>query len=266
MSTACATIQTAPGTPSISELIERHDARVMWVGAHPDDETSVSPLLARACIALKRPCLFLVYNRGDGGRCPFPQGCHPDLGSVRAHELALVAKAYNAELLHYRFWNAPLPVESFPPRPEIGTRWKSMGDPGALAAAAIDRFRPTILLTFDPDHGFTGHPEHQLSARFGAEGVRRATYRVPNTFHVVNAFWPMRLAGAGDPATPTDTFETSTNCGPPAARTCLDVAFEITKLHKTQQWDMARARSLRPLIGEVFFARFDAAKVPSPLE
>src|SRR5690348_4278321 len=100
----------------LERAIEAEDARILWVGAHPDDETLAGPVLARACIALHRPCLLFVLTRGEGGRCPFATGCHPSLGAVRARELATVARAYGAELEHHAFWNAPLPEESFPPR------------------------------------------------------------------------------------------------------------------------------------------------------
>jgi LmbE family N-acetylglucosaminyl deacetylase len=172
---ACATLGPPGPAPSLEALLERPEARVMWVGAHPDDESAVGPILARACIALGRPCYFLVYTRGEGGACPFkPRGCFPDLASVRTGEIRRSAKAYRAELELHRFWNVPLPAESFPPPDAVAARWRKDGDPGGIAAAAIRRFRPTILLTFEPDHGFTDHPEHKLAARFAAEGMRRA--------------------------------------------------------------------------------------------
>src|SRR5688572_5966142 len=81
---ACASVQPAPNGSTLESLLASEDARIMWVGAHPDDEALVGPILARACIALDRPCLMFVFNRGDGGRCPLPLGCRPDLGTVRA--------------------------------------------------------------------------------------------------------------------------------------------------------------------------------------
>jgi LmbE family N-acetylglucosaminyl deacetylase len=262
--TAC-----AHGGGSLERALDDPEARIMWVGAHPDDETLASPILARACIALKRPCYFFVFNHGDGGLCPLKLGCHPTLAAVRGREEKKVAEAYGAELEHHYFFNAPLPEESFPPRPSIAKLWRKKRDPGALVAAAIRKFRPTIILTFDPDRGFTGHPEHQLASRFAMEGMRRAAehHRVPNMFHVLNRYWITRIAGAADPAEPTEYFDTHVACGPPG-KTCLDVALEITKLHRTQVRDMGLTRSLRPQMGWLYLRRIDplTEPVPSPYE
>lgn len=255
----------------LEELLQDPGARVMWVGAHPDDEALAGPILARACIALGRPCLMFVLNHGDGGRCPSPVGCWPDLGTVRHRELTRVARAFGAELEHHRLWNAPLPESSFPPRPAIAKRWREdlaarrLGDPADLVARAIRRFRPTILLTFDPHHGFTGHPEHQLASRFAMEAVRRAApdCTPPVVYNLLNRYWMTRLAGTADPTEPTEEFDTHVSCGPPR-RTCLDVALEITKHHHTQSRDMGRVRSLRPQIGALYLRRVDPVKEGSP--
>jgi LmbE family N-acetylglucosaminyl deacetylase len=270
---ACASVQGR-----LESAIGEESARVMWVGAHPDDETLASPVLARACIGLGRPCYFFVFNHGDGGRCPLKLGCNPSLAAVRGRELARVAQAYRAELEHHWFFNAPLPEESFPPRAAIAQIWRKREDPGALVARAIRRFRPTVLLTFDPDRGFTGHPEHQLASRFAMEAVKRAAdpnaqslggepHRVQNVYHVLNHYWMTRLTGGSDPAEPTETFDTHAACGPPR-RTCLDVALELTKLHKTQIRDMGLVRSLRPQMGLLYLRRVDpfTEPVPSPYE
>jgi LmbE family N-acetylglucosaminyl deacetylase len=268
----CCACASAPSS-RIETLLSSSDARVMWVGAHPDDETLAGPVLARACIALKRPCLLFVLTRGEGGRCPFKTGCAPDLGTVRAHELASVAKAYGAELEHHRYWNAPLPESSFPPRPALARRWIREKDPSVLIAEAIRRFRPTIVLTFDPDHGFTGHPEHQLASRFALAGVKRAAegssaepWRVTATYELLNRFWITRLAGTADPNTPTEEMDAWLPCPPPARRVCVDVALEITRLHHTQTRDMGLVRELRPMISAVYLREVHplSETMPSP--
>src|SRR5262249_25148750 len=153
-------------------------------------------------------------------------------GTVRARELRSVAEAYGAELELHTFWNAPLPESSFPPKESIAARWKKEGDPVALMSAAIERFRPTVLLTFDPERGFTGHPEHRLAAEYARAAIGRARMRsgvrVDHVYEVLNHFWITRLVGTSDPAEPTETFDTHTACGKPG-QACLDVALEITR-------------------------------------
>lgn len=267
-SLACAGVPPAPVTPTLEEALAEPGARVMWVGAHPDDESLVGAVLARACVGLDRPCALVVMNKGQGGECLREEGCWPSVARVRAKEMLLVARGLGAELHHFDYFNAPLPVSSFPPRPEIGRRWVEAGDPAARIEQLILQFRPTVLLTFDPNHGFTGHPEHQLASRFAMAGVRRAAergHRVEHVFHGLNRFWMFRAFGGGDPATPTQAFDTHVTCG---GRTCLDVALDITKAHRSQARDMGNVRSLRPQLGELYLRRvdvFDPEQAPAPL-
>jgi LmbE family N-acetylglucosaminyl deacetylase len=266
MIASCATFSSGP---TISEEIEKDDARIMWVGAHPDDETRASSVLARACISLGRPCYFFVMNHGQGGECLLREGCLPDTGSVRGREMKLVAAAYGAKLEHHNYWNAPLPVSSFPKRHQIGKKWIEQADPAELVSQAILQFKPTVLITFDPSHGFTGHPEHQLASRFALEAVRRTApqHRVASIYYVLNRYWAVRMLGGGDDREATEAFDTHLPCD--RERTCLDVALSITRAHRTQAADMGRVRTFRPQFGLLYLRRvdpFDPNDAPPPLE
>lgn len=269
---SCATVPPPPADP-IEDVLGEEDARVMWVGAHPDDESLAGPVLARACIGLGRPCLMAVMNAGSGGECLRREGCEPDLGTVRAGELVNVAHALGAELVHWRYYNAPLPMSSFPSRQELATKWKEQGDPAARIEALIRRFKPTVLLTFDPNHGFTGHPEHQLTSRFATEAVRRASkgpdgHRVEHVYQLLNQYWFFKMIGGGDPGPVTEVFDAHVSCGP-KNRMCLDVALAITKAHRSQAADMGRVRALRPQFGVQYLRRidpFDPELAPDPYE
>jgi hypothetical protein len=80
---------------------------------------------------------------------------------------------------------------------------------------------------------------------------------------VLNAFWLTRLLGTGDRAAPREAFDTHVACGAPG-RACLDVALEITRVHRTQARDMGQVRALRPQFGAVYLRRFDAEDVAPP--
>ncbi len=268
---ACAGVQPgASEEPTLSEAIEAPGARVLWVGAHPDDESLVGSVLARACIGLKTPCALVVMNHGAGGECLRKEGCQPSLSQVRGHEMALVARGLGAELHHFDYFNAPLPVSSFPARHEIGAKWMQQGDPAAQIEQVILRFKPTVMLTFDPNNGFTGHPEHQLASRFAMQAARRASERghtVQHVFHGLNRFWMYRMFGAGDPGIPTEAFDTHQSCG--RSGLCLDTALSLTKAHRSQDGDMGRVRSLRPQLGTLYVRRidvFDEQDAPEPLQ
>jgi LmbE family N-acetylglucosaminyl deacetylase len=240
------------GPDDIDGLLAR-GARVLWVAAHPDDECFAGPILARAGRYHRRPLWFLVLTSGDGGECNIPGGCRPDLATVRRAEMRAVAARYGARLQHERFWNAPLPVASFPPRPRIGAVWRARRDPVALVAATVRGFRPDVLLTFDPDFGATGHPEHQLASRVATAAVRLAAdgaaavpgppHRVGRTYYVLNRFWPLRLVGRADPGPVTERFDATLPCTP--TQSCLRFMLEATRLHRSQDRDMENVRSLR---------------------
>ncbi len=265
----CAGLQPGTDVPTIQNAIEAPEARVLWVGAHPDDESLVGPVLARACVGLGRPCALAVMNHGAGGECLRKEGCRPSLHQVRGREMVMVARGLGAELHHFDYFNASLPISSFPLRHEIGALWMEQGDPAAELEKVILQFKPTVLLTFDPNNGFTGHPEHQLASRFAMQAARRAAkngHKISHVFHGLNRLWPYRMLGAGDPATPTEAFDTHQSCGDGV--NCLDLALSITKAHRSQDGDMGTVRSLRPQLGTLYLRHIDVLdpqQAPDPL-
>ncbi len=245
--------EAGPPEPSLDEVLAA-GARTMWVAAHPDDECFPGGLLARSSIYHRNPLAFVVLTHGDGGECGLPEGCEPDLATIRGREMAQVARMYRGRLYHHRYWNAPLPVSSFPPRREILARWRTQGDPLLDIVCAIRDFRPDLLVTFDPFVGATGHPEHQLTARLAVLAVRQAAdsalqtpglapHRVTRTLLQQNRFWVFRLAGGGDPGPVTDVFDASLPAAP--GLSCADFMASATRLHRTQEADMGMVRRVK---------------------
>lgn len=134
--------------------------RVLWIGAHPDDEVLAAPWLASLCRDRGASCTLLVVTRGEAGSCALPAGCVPDLATVRAGEMASVASFLGAELV---LWS--LPDGSASDAAGVRRVWaESVGGKAALLellAAEIRRLAPDWILTFDPRHGSTGHPDHR---------------------------------------------------------------------------------------------------------
>ncbi len=257
--------------PPIEQVL-RARPRLLWVAAHPDDESVGGGLLGRACIADGALCHFLVFNRGAGGECALSD-CKPDLGSVRHRELTSAARMYHATLEHYDLYNAPLPVESFPSRHELERRWMSDSDPAGLVARAVRRFRPDVVVTLDPYHGFTGHPEHQAAARFALAGIRLAAdaaaadayvageppYRVGIVYNVQNQHWFMALAGDGkDPMPWNEALLAGAGCAVRgASRRCIDVAMDNSHAHRSQQHDLDGLRAMLPFWETSYVRRLD---------
>jgi len=259
----------ADGTPEPMpvDAFMAQGARVMWIAAHPDDECFGGSLLARASIHYRNPLAMVVMTRGDGGECCRPEGCLPDLATVRAGEMAQVARRYRSQLTHLHYWNAPLPVESFPMRHEIYAKWQSQGDPLGDVVTAVRRFKPDLVLTFDPNRGATGHPEHQISSRLATTAIRIAAdpastvgglpaHRVERTYHLLNRFWIYKLMGAADPLPYTEVFDAALPASPGVS--CMSFMAEATRFHRTQENDMGAVRKIQSAaFSELLMRRVD---------
>ncbi len=227
-------------------------ARVLWVAAHPDDECFSAGLLAYSSLKMKNPLHFLVLTRGEGGEHPKKLQDGRELGDIRQGEMEEVAALYNGTLEMERYFNASLPVDSFPMRHELAVMWAERSDPAARVATTIRRFKPDLLLTFPPEYGATGHPEHQLASRFATAGVRVAAdaeaegvegepHRVPYTYYLLHKYKGLKLVGMPmDPREPNETFDARQPCF--NGQTCLSVMAALTRPHKTQNNDMRAVR------------------------
>jgi len=241
-------------------------ARTMWIAPHPDDECFCGSILARSRFYYGNPLHYLVLTHGDGGECCLPQGCHPDVATVRGREMALVAERYRATLRHECFFNAPLPVESFPLRHEIYEKWCAKGDPLGVTVEEIRRFRPDLILTFHPDWGGTGHPEHQLGSRLATTATKLAAdpamtteglqpHKVTRVYYMLNRVWLLRLFGRADPGPVTESFDARVPCVP--GMDCREFMLEATRLHRTQDNDMGTVRRFYSLFGELDLRQVD---------
>jgi len=242
--------------------------RILWVGAHPDDESFVGAILARASLRCGCPVHFLVLTRGEGGEFPEALQDGRDLGEVRAGELHEVVSRYGGTLELESWFNASLPVESFPYRHEIAARWAEDAgeDPAARIARTIREFRPDVVFTFAPEHGATGHPEHQLASRFTTAGIRLAAdpaaarggapHRVPHTYYMLHRYKCLRLLGMKlDPRESTETFGGRRECVD--GRTCFQVMAENTLPHRTQKNDMGMMRLVSRFLRVVHLYKAD---------
>ncbi len=251
-------------------------ARVLWCCAHPDDEFLTGALLARASVYYGNPVHLVIMTRGEGGRSGERVG-DPDLGDIRDAEMRAVADRLGATVEIERFFNAPLPGSSFSPRHEIARRWRNEGDPQGDIAAAIRRFRPDIVLTFDPTFGATDHPEHQLASRMTTEAIRMAAdpereiedlppHAPDVTYYALARHWFLRLLGKADPGPVDEWWSGSLPCGD--GRSCLEFLVELTLLHRSQERGLAMFRRLSRVFERLALRRVDplTERTPSPDE
>jgi len=251
--------------PTLDEILEQ-GARVLWVAAHPDDECFSVGVLAKASLKLGNPLHMLVLTRGEGGEYPKKLQDGRPLGDVRQAEMEAVARGYGATLEMERYFNAALPVSSFPYRHELAARWAAHGDPAARIARTIRAFRPDLLLTFPPTFGATGHPEHQLASRFTTAAVRLAAdptaplegepHRVAHTYYLLMRYKLLGWLGGGmDPFEPNELWDARQPCVD--GRSCVRVMADLTRHHRTQAHDMGQLRLAARFIKNGYLRRAD---------
>jgi LmbE family N-acetylglucosaminyl deacetylase len=131
---------------------------VLWVAAHPDDESIAAPLLARLCLDEGLRCSFLVFTRGEKGPCLLRGGCRPDLATVRTAEMIRAAKLFNARLDLWSYVDGGGAAD-------VSAAWDAAaGGHAALLSSLSSIIAATgadLVLTFDPRHGSTCHPDHR---------------------------------------------------------------------------------------------------------
>lgn len=145
---------------------------VMWIAAHPDDESIVAPLLGKWCRQEHARCGFLILTRGEGGTCLRLDGCHPDVATVRSAEAGAASQYFSADSILLTFPNTAGVAQ-----PD----WRrSVGDrPDVVASVAhyIEAFHPSMVLTFDPRHGTTCHPDHLETGAIVLDAVKLLSYQ-----------------------------------------------------------------------------------------
>jgi LmbE family N-acetylglucosaminyl deacetylase len=145
---------------------------VLWIGAHPDDEVLLAPLLGELCVEGRHRCALLVATRGENGVCRLPGGCHPDLATVRGAELQAAAQLYRARLVQ-----DSLPDVFGPSPAAVRDAWMVAAGGGEQLldrlAAAIAAVAPQTVITFDPRHGTTCHNAHRAIGRLALKALQR---------------------------------------------------------------------------------------------
>ena len=149
---------------------------VLWIGAHPDDEAVIAPLLASWCRDQNARCGMLILTRGEAAACLKPEGCSPNVATVRSAEAGAASQYFNAECVLLAL---PDGGGIMPPT------WSLVGrtDTARTLAAYIAAFAPEIIITFDPRHGTTCHPDHRAAGSIVMEAAAAVSPR-PEVYFV----------------------------------------------------------------------------------
>jgi N-acetyl-1-D-myo-inositol-2-amino-2-deoxy-alpha-D-glucopyranoside deacetylase len=154
-------------TPVVAQGTTR---TLVAVFAHPDDETSAAPVLARYAREGVQVYLIIATDGAAGGNyTSIPRG--PELARARAEEAACAATALGVK---------PPILLGFPDA-QLGNYAE---DPTRVYRLTqriqeeLQRLRPDALITWGPDGG-TGHPDHRLVSSLVTQLVRAGATGAP---------------------------------------------------------------------------------------
>jgi LmbE family N-acetylglucosaminyl deacetylase len=219
---------------------------VLAVFAHPDDETSAGPLLARSAAEGHDVYLVSITSGQKGFRPHFNMPAGDRLGAVREDELRCAARALGIRA-PYVLGFQDQGISSHAAAEDVAARLREI----------VEETKADVLLTWGPD-GITGHPDHRMASNiasvvFGQQS--RLGHRPRKLYFIV--FPESRFAADADPLkrgrlflTVSDEFVTTEiDC-----REYLGPALAAIQCHKTQ-WRAERMLKVHGMYERVFGGR-----------
>ncbi len=160
----------APVRPSAG--IER--MRVLWIGAHPDDE--VNKFIAWLARGRNVETAYMSLTRGDGGQNLIGNELGEALGVVRTEELLAARRIDGAHQYFGREYDFGFSKSA----EETLRHWPRDSVLGDIVTV-VRAFRPHIVVTTFSGTPRDGHGQHQVSALLGREAYQLAadTVRFP---------------------------------------------------------------------------------------
>lgn len=169
--------ESASPSKSMRVLDALHNAeRVLWLGAHPDDETSSSALLARAK-DVAGTLYMASLTRGENSEKLWGDVRRgTSMGKAREALFAKSASVFHADGYDLGpFVNGPYSIEELnalaPHAPfhdwpssttsdDVIKKWSTEGDPVGYLVALLRARRPDVVISIDDYCGVSGHDEH----------------------------------------------------------------------------------------------------------
>lgn len=154
---------------------------LLWVGAHPDDEYAVAPLMGELC--QKNQCHMIVFTKGDKGKCKLGSACPSDLGNLRALEMQQSADYFGASLHQFDLGDSSAGSSS-----QVVANWISRLGGQFLAEARLSNLirtiKPDAVITFDPRHGIYCHADHMATGVLTLGILQKIGFPKSKTFMV----------------------------------------------------------------------------------
>jgi LmbE family N-acetylglucosaminyl deacetylase len=227
---------------------------LLAVFAHPDDETTVSAMLARYA-AQGHPVYLLALTSGDQGT-RFHAGLEAGATLARAREAELTCAT--------RALGLPPPLLFGFPDGKLSD-WAVQNRALEALRAAVARLRPEVVVTWGPEGG-SGHPDHRAASNLVTQVVQSWPRPAPGSYHppgprkLYYVAWPQsripppfRYFGRFRSGVDDDLITTAVDsrAGTPRARRALDC-------HQSQFTAVERAliaRLLQEAFGGITYLR-----------
>jgi len=173
---------------------------LLAVFAHPDDESTVGPVLARYAREGDKVYVAIATKgeKGTNDRAKIPAG--EALAKVRSNEAACACRELGIEApILFGLSDGELGAIANP----LGRDIQEVAD---RVEKLISELHPDVVVTWGPDGGY-GHPDHRLVSDAVTQVIQSSKANVklyyvgfsPEQLRLVNEIWPMKWHGT-DPA------------------------------------------------------------------
>ncbi|HSM08884.1 MAG TPA: PIG-L family deacetylase [Gemmatimonadota bacterium] len=230
-------------------------ARVLHIGAHPDDENTA--LFAPLALGRGGDAAYLSITRGEGGQNSLGPELGTALGLIRSEELLAARRIDGAA----QFFTRAVDFGFSKNADETFTHWPR---DSVLAdiVAVIRRYRPDVVVSVWSGTRRDGHGHHEASGILAREAVLAADdpARFPEQIaaglrpHTVGAYYWSARYGADGPDVELDTGELD----PLLGRSYHQVAMASRSRHRSQDMGVPQAPGPR----RTQFDRVDPANPP----
>lgn len=174
---ACAAQGVGDGPLELDFTELMQGKNVLFVGAHPDDEFEFAPMLAEACLFNGATCHFVIASEAHSVGCSLAaeDTVDPDeCSEVRREEMRRSAALLGGEVTFFGWEDLFYSHDAAGLALNLAQWAADNGGHDALVArfrSVLDERQPDIVLTLDPRHGSSCHPNHRAVAKLLFEAI-----------------------------------------------------------------------------------------------
>jgi LmbE family N-acetylglucosaminyl deacetylase len=178
------------------------DVDVVFVGAHPDDDSLSTATLARLDDLCLRTAV-ITATRGEGGGNAVNNASGEELGELREAEERAAMKILDVDHVHYLDELDFFFTQSSEVTEEVWGHDDALG----TLVGLLERLRPETIITMNPSAN-SGHGNHQFIARLATEAFNDMAASDPTAYQPLKLYYGLGFGSfglSGEPVqVPTD--------------------------------------------------------------